>query len=155
MKTLQQLYDKYGKIIEEAAFKYDLDPCVLAGLTWQESRGNSGAVSSCGALGLTQVLPSTAEDREYDLSTPRGQINAGADYLRWLLDNFAEGNIENALGGYNAGPARIKDEKWRRIKESAHYVPAVLAYAEEYRKLLPPIVAEVEVKKKDESDDIS
>lgn len=136
MKTLDELHDAYGELIKASAEKHGLDPAVLAGLIWQESRGNCKAISVCGAIGLTQVMPATAKCRGYSLLTPARQIDAGADYLSWVLKNFAKGNIEDALGGYNAGPGRIKGGKWRRIKESREYVPHVLAYAEQYRAVL-------------------
>lgn len=137
MKTLEQLLIRYGKDIEEVALKHDLDPCILAGLIWTESRGEPSAISHCGAIGLTQVMPATAKDRGYNLLSPRGQIEAGADYLKWVLDNFAGGDIIKALAGYNAGPGRIRGDKWRKIKETALYVQNVPKAAEEYRKLIP------------------
>lgn len=145
MKSLSELKQVYGEMIQEAADKFSLDECIIAGVIWQESRGNCKAISPVGAIGLTQVMSLTAKDRGYNLLTARGQIYAGADYLAWLLKNFAAGDITRALAGYNAGPARIKSDKWKKIKETREYVPKVLKYAEEYRKLTkPPELAVVE-----------
>ncbi len=136
MSWMQSLYDHFGADIREAAAAHSLDEAILAGLIQRESAGNPAAHSSVGATGLTQIMPATAKDRGYDLSTPRGQIFGGADYLAWLRDYFAHGNVEDMLGGYNAGPGRIHGGAWRHIKESAEYVPHVLAFAEQYREFL-------------------
>ena len=138
MKNIAELKKTYGEIIEEAAVLYKLDPCVLAGLIFQESSGNPAAISPCGAIGLTQVMANTAKYRGYSLVTPKGQIYAGADYLAYVLKNFAGGDITKALAGYNAGPGRIKGDKWKQFKETREYVPRVLKYAEEYRRLTKP-----------------
>ena len=134
--NLNDLYEKYGKDIKDAADKYKLDECILAGLIWQESRGNPHAMSHCGAYGLTQVMPATQADRGYDLDTPRGQIFAGADYLAWVRDNFANGNITKALAGYNAGPGRIAKDRWKRFAETQNYVVRVPQHAAQYAKVL-------------------
>jgi soluble lytic murein transglycosylase-like protein len=132
MKTLTELHQKYGKDIHEAAEKYGLDECVLAGLIWQESRGNPNAVSPCGAVGLTQIMPATAKDRGYSIDTPRQQIFAGADYLAWVLKHFAKGSITRALAGYNAGVGRLRGDRWKKIKETTTYVEKIPIYAHQY-----------------------
>lgn len=134
MKSLKELYKTYGKDISDAAIHYGLDEDVLAGLIWQESRGNPKAMSHCGAFGLTQIMPATAKDRGYKLDTPRQQIFAGADYLKWILKHFTHDIIE-ALAGYNAGVGRIKTGAWRRFPETLNYVDKIPQYAKAYKEL--------------------
>lgn len=135
MKNLSELLATYGDLIDEIALEKGVDPAILAGLIWQESRGNMKAISPCGAIGLTQVMPATAKDRGYNLLTAKGQIRAGADYLAYVLRNFAGMDYTRALAGYNAGPGRIRGDRWKRIKETREYVPKVLAFAAQIRKL--------------------
>ncbi len=127
-----QVFKIYGAMVAEIAAMKGLCQDILGGLIITESAGDPEAKSHCGAFGLTQVMPATAKDKGYDLSTPFGQIFAGADYLAWILKLFADGDIHLALAGYNAGPGRIKNNRWKRYKETVKYVPRVLGNAERY-----------------------
>lgn len=135
MKSLSELKETYGKDIADAARYHGIKECILAGLIWQESRGNPNAVSPCGAYGLTQFMPATAKERGYDLSTPRKQIFAGADYLAWIDRHFAHGDTIKMLAGYNAGVGRIRGDKWKQFKETVDYVQKIPQWAEIYRSL--------------------
>jgi soluble lytic murein transglycosylase-like protein len=66
------------------------------------------AVSPVGAVGLAQVMPSTARwlGKAGDLTDPDRNLEAGAAYLSRLLDRF-DGDIPMALAAYNAGPAAV------------------------------------------------
>lgn len=70
-----------------------------------ESNWHPRAVSEKGAVGLTQVLPSTAKSMNItcDLFEPSCNLLAGFTYLRSMLDIFADARL--ALAGYNGGPA--------------------------------------------------
>ena len=95
------------------------DPYLLAGLIHAESRGIADAVSSIGALGLCQLLPTTAADmaRRYDVEgppfTPAQNILLGAHYLREQLDRF-RGNVDLALLAFRLGHGAVQ----RRIQQS-------------------------------------
>jgi soluble lytic murein transglycosylase-like protein len=103
----------YPSLVQAAAAENDLSPLLLLALIRQESFFDPLAVSSAGALGLTQVMPSTgqgiaAELNIEDFSTsdllqPQVSIRFGAYYLRRQLD-LPPGNILLALAAYNAGP---------------------------------------------------
>ncbi|NUM87805.1 MAG: transglycosylase SLT domain-containing protein [Bdellovibrionales bacterium] len=94
---------------------------VLWSLMKQESGFLPHAVSRANAIGLTQVLPSTAREVDpaalpKDLFHPASAARIGARYLRGLFDKF-EGNTAVALAGYNAGPTRAAG--WlRKFQES-------------------------------------
>ena len=96
----------YANIFIEAARNYDLNPRLLLLLTLIESRFDPQAVSSKGALGMTQVMPQIwltriefISDRK-DLMDPFLNIHAGAHVLRHYLDR-AKGNVKLALLMYN------------------------------------------------------
>ena len=97
----------YQRLIEDVAGRYGLDPDLFSALVDVESARRSGAVSSKGATGLAQLMPSTAErfgvqDRE----NPEENLHGAARYLRWLLDRF-HGRVDLALAAYNAGEANV------------------------------------------------
>jgi membrane-bound lytic murein transglycosylase MltF len=95
-----------------------LDPLMLAAQAYQESELDHSKVSPAGAIGMMQIKPSTAADRNVgvdDISTPAENIRAGAIYMRFLMDRyFSDAGITPmqrwffGLAAYNAGPARIQ-----------------------------------------------
>jgi soluble lytic murein transglycosylase-like protein len=97
----------YSDLIRAAAKKYDLDEHLLAGVMRAESNFNPRAVSAKNAQGLMQLLPSTASRLAVrDTFDPAQSVEAGAHYLKQLLDRFS-GNVALALAAYNAGPKRV------------------------------------------------
>ena len=123
----------YGESIRRAAERYDLDGLLLASMVEVESSFDPQARSHRGAVGLMQLLPSTAEGlgREplslEDLHDPIVNIDRGARYLRQLLDRF-EGDLELALAAYNAGPGNVR--RYGGIppfRETRRYVQKVLS----------------------------
>lgn len=91
--------------IDVVASETGVDAPLLAALVQQESGGNPSARSSAGAIGLTQLLPSTAKDLGVDPNDPDQNLRGGALFLKQQLDRF--GDVRKALAAYNAGPARI------------------------------------------------
>ncbi len=101
--------------IRGAADEVGLDPAVLGGLVYAESRGIPDAVSATGALGLCQVLPSTAAEvaRSLDLPergswSPEVNLRLGAHYLARQLERF--GDLDLALLAYRLGPNAVARE---------------------------------------------
>lgn len=97
--------------IHDVAVEEDIDPEVAFGLVRVESGFRRTAVSSVGAVGLTQVLPSTARwlvpgTTRSDLLDTRTNLRVGFRYLRYLIDKY-DGNIRLALTAYNRGPGRV------------------------------------------------
>jgi soluble lytic murein transglycosylase-like protein len=94
-----------------------------------ESNFDRMAVSRKGALGLMQLMPSTAaEQRVRDAFDPRDNIEGGVSYLRELLERFGH-NLPLALAAYNAGPGRVEREGGiPRIAETQQYLAKVLRY---------------------------
>lgn len=99
--------------IEEIAMAEGIDPEVAFGLVRAESEFNRRAVSPVGAVGLTQLMPSTARyfrrgvSREelFDRDT---NLRIGFRYLATLIEKY-DGNLELALLAYNRGPNRVDD----------------------------------------------
>jgi hypothetical protein len=117
--------------IESAAERAGLDPRLLAAMIWQESGFDPDAVSPSGAVGLTQLMPATADGLKVDRWNATENLEGGARYLAWAIDEF--GSIELGLAAYNAGPNRVRAAGGiPDIPETRAYVPRVLDY---YRQL--------------------
>ena len=104
---------RYTAIVRTAATRNHLDPALVAAVIRVESSYRRTAVSPRGAVGLMQLMPSTAtwirsergdKDPPSDLTDPRQNIDLGAWYLRYLLARYND-NLVLALAAYNSGPS--------------------------------------------------
>ena len=116
-------------IFEEAANSYGVSSIILKSIAKAESGFNPSAVSNAGAVGIMQLMPSTAAalgvSNSYDA---RENIMGGAKYISQLLSNY-QGNISLALAAYNAGSANV--DKYGGIPpfpETQEFVRRVLVY---------------------------
>ncbi|MEM7154182.1 MAG: lytic transglycosylase domain-containing protein [Myxococcota bacterium] len=118
--------------VEQIATKYELDPDLINGVIWVESRFQTRAKSPAGARGLMQLMPATANAmarqmgrsvaRVYD---PEFNIEAGSLYLLKMLDRY-DGDETLALAAYNAGGGNVS--KWMR--EDGELPPRSIRYVE-------------------------
>ena len=129
----------YANIFIDAARNYDLNPRLLLLLTLIESRFDPQAVSSKGALGMTQVMPKVwltriefISDRR-DLMDPFLNIYAGAHVLRYYLDR-AKGNVKLALLMYNRGEGAVNRDILKGHDPSNGYAQKVLFSDENERR---------------------
>ena len=154
--------EEYKKIILEAKERYGIDQYLIAGLIRQESCFDPMAVSSAGAKGLTQLMPSTAKsilDKLYkekvikntDLFDPHTNTMVGMYYLNYLFSIYQDKEHKEILSiaSYNAGPTRIKKhyEGLKNILNEIHlietipiletreYTKRVFMYKEIYKRL--------------------
>jgi len=94
-----------GARLAAEARHHGLAPGLLEAVAWQESRGRMSAVSVKGALGVMQLMPSTAAELGVNPGDLADNIRGGALYLRRQLDRF--GSVPLALAAYNAGPGAV------------------------------------------------
>lgn len=122
--------------INRIAREYRIEPALVHAVITAESGYNPYAVSPAGAIGLMQLLPTTA--REYgvsaakDLYDPLVNVTAGTRHLRRLLTKYK--NISHALAAYNAGEGAVK--RYRRsvtYLETRKYVVRVIKYYWRYK----------------------
>lgn len=95
-------------IFKEAANKYGVSERLLKAIAYTESGFQANATSSSGAMGIMQLMPSTAS--AYGVSDPYDayqNIMGGAAVLKDLLNMF-QGNQSLAIAGYNAGCGNVK-----------------------------------------------
>ena len=132
-KFLLSSDESFSEYINEAASTHGLDPYLIKSVIKVESDFDPDVMSSKGAQGLMQLIPSTA--KAVGCSDPfnaRENILGGSNYLRILLKRF-DGNIDYALAAYNAGPGNV--EKYKGIppfRETKNYVRKVKHYYEQY-----------------------
>lgn len=109
---------QYDEYFEEAAKKYNVDPKWLKSIAAAESSWDQNAVSSAGAKGLMQVMPSNFRDGEKPFD-PRDNIMAGARVFSWAMQQSG-GDFDEALRYYNGGIRRGSAENIAypgRVKE--------------------------------------
>jgi len=116
-----RLVEGHVEIIVAAARESGVEPALLAGIMFVESRGRGGQTSSAGALGLMQLVTASAGDAaiRLDLPTPTTEqllqddelnVRLGAAHLAWLLEHRGDWSLEQVLVSYNAG--RVKLMRW-------------------------------------------
>ena len=98
----------YNHYVQKAAQKYEIEPELIHAVIRTESNGNYRAVSKKGAMGLMQLMPSTANDMNVgNPFNPEENIDGGTRYLRYLLEKF-NGNMTLAVAAYNSGPTTVE-----------------------------------------------
>lgn len=110
LEELRGLFQKYGAM-------YEFDWLALAATAYQESKLDQSQRNPSGAVGVMQMKPSTAADKNVDvtpISTIENNIHAGTKYLAFLRDRYFSdpaipvgARLDFTLAAYNAGPARI------------------------------------------------
>ncbi len=130
----QAYFDRYDKIIRQAARKHGIDSSLIKAVIRAESDFDKHAVSSKGAQGLMQLMPETAKDLEVEDSfDPKENIHAGVRYLKRQLKNF-QNDVTLALAAYNAGENAVRRYGHRvpPYKETRTFVDRVLRYWDEF-----------------------
>jgi soluble lytic murein transglycosylase-like protein len=119
----------YEPVITSAGERFAVDPDLVRAIIRAESNFNHRAVSPKGAMGLMQLMPSTAKEMAVaNPFDPVENIHAGVRYLGQLLQLLKQ-NLPLALAAYNAGPKRIIDRnEIPAIEETQNYVQRVMKY---------------------------
>ncbi len=126
VRALRATFEKY-------ASQYRLDWLLLVAQGYQESTLRQDLVSPAGAVGIMQVLPSTAADRIINIrniTITENNVHAGIKFMRYLINQYFLGpGVDTlnchllALAAYNCGPARV--EQLRRIAKAKGLNPNV------------------------------
>jgi hypothetical protein len=118
----------YKDLITKMSTKYQIDPYLIAALVQQESNFNAGAMSVDSAMGLTQMIPGTAEMMGVrNPNDPHQSLDGGVRYLKLMLKRF-KGDVSLALAAYNAGPGNV--EKYHGVPpfaETRDYVKRIMS----------------------------
>ncbi|MEE9524486.1 MAG: transporter substrate-binding domain-containing protein [Thermodesulfovibrionales bacterium] len=110
--------ERYRRLFKKYSSKYGFDWMLIAALAYQESGLDNNKKNPSGAVGVMQVLPQTAADRNVRINNVHeveNNIHAGVKYLAFLRDRYFNSSemrdrdrIRFALAAYNAGPAKIR-----------------------------------------------
>ena len=119
----------YSALVKRIALRYGIDHNLIHAVIAVESAYDPNAVSRQGAVGLMQLLPSTAAELGiHDLTDAHDNIVGGVRHLRRMLDRFS-GNLTLALAAYNAGAGAVS--RYRGVPpypETQAYVRRVRAF---------------------------
>ncbi len=125
--------DELAKIFTEYSNQYDFEYLMMAAQGFQESGLDQRKVSHKGAIGIMQVLPSTAKDRNVNIKNidkVENNIHAGVKYMRFIKDRYfsdptisKDDQVYFALAAYNAGPANIA--RMRRLAKKHGFNPNI------------------------------
>ncbi|MDR3698880.1 MAG: lytic transglycosylase domain-containing protein [Candidatus Sulfopaludibacter sp.] len=110
------------ELADSAADRYGLPHWLVREVMRAESGFQPQAISPKGAIGLMQLMPETAQLLGADPRDPAQNADAGARYLRELLDKY-DGLLWHALAAYNAGPKAV--EKYHGVppyRETIDYI---------------------------------
>jgi len=116
------------ELADNAARKYGLPPALVRAVVAAESAYRVDAISPKGAIGLMQLMPSTAHELGADPKIAAQNVDAGTRYLRDLLVKY-DGLAYHALAAYNAGPGAV--DKYHGIppyRETQAYIANVLRH---------------------------
>lgn len=96
------------EIFDNVSTEYGVDVNLLKAVAQAESGFDTNAVSSCGAMGIMQLMPETANSLGVEDPFDAEQcITGGAKMLSYLLDDY-NGNVTLALAAYNAGSGSVQ-----------------------------------------------
>ncbi|WP_374120922.1 lytic transglycosylase domain-containing protein [Neobacillus sp. PS3-12] len=123
---------RWGKEIQAASAKYDVDPALIAAVIEQESGGKPDIMSPAGAIGLMQLMPRTAKELGVNPYDSTQNIEGGTKYLATQLHRF--GSVEMALAAYNAGPENVFNFRYMYIAETQNYIRNVPALMNKYQQ---------------------
>jgi soluble lytic murein transglycosylase-like protein len=114
-------------LVDSASRKTGVPADLLTAVIQQESGFRPCSVSEKGALGLMQLMPSTADDFGVrDALDPDQNVEAGAALLKTLIERYG-GDLNRVLGAYNAGPRRVDEAGGvPAIPETMKYVEGIL-----------------------------
>lgn len=108
---------RHADLIRSCAEEYGVDEELVFAVIRTESNFRADAVSSAGAVGLMQLMPSTAEfaakvlgAEGCDLFDPQDNVRLGTWYLRYLSERFDR--LDEVLAAYNAGEGTVR--RWLR-----------------------------------------
>lgn len=122
-------FDQLLELFKKYAEMYDLDALIMMAQGYQESRLDNSVRSGAGAVGIMQLLPSTAQSDPIQIngieSDPEQNIHAGAKYMRHLLDTYlSDPNLDSTnklllgLAAYNSGPGNLRKLRNQAVEMS-------------------------------------
>lgn len=143
--ALAPLFQKTVKVIDPraliraAARKHRVHAALVISIVAAESNFDPSAISAKGAIGLMQLMPETAQLFGADATIPEQNVDAGAQYLRALIDKYHKYHnwLTRVIAAYNAGPGVV--DHYHGVppyRETKTYVARVLAFMKKFQREL-------------------
>jgi membrane-bound lytic murein transglycosylase MltF len=117
-ETEMKKYNSMVQLFKQYAGKYDFNYLMIIAQAYQESGLDHSKRSPAGAIGVMQLLPTTATDPNVNvkgIEKLENNIHAGTKYLRFIIDRYYKDDKMDdvnkllfAFASYNAGPAKVK-----------------------------------------------
>jgi len=129
--------DWITRAILYASSEYQVDPILITSIMEAESEFNFHATSPVGAVGLMQLMPSTAAGLGVNPHNPLENIIGGTIYIKNQLGRFKDWgaySVTDAVAAYNAGPGAV--EKHGGVPNYSETVHYVIKVANNYKNLL-------------------
>nr|MCR5553397.1 lytic transglycosylase domain-containing protein [bacterium] len=139
---IKQFPTKYSEYVEASSLEFNVNKEIIYSIIKAESNFNKDCLSKAGAVGLMQVMPTTANyikqklgDASFDLTDPVTNIRYGTYYFSYLYNKFND--LATALAAYNAGEGNVinwmgnnikLDKNQIRFRETKTYVDKVLFF---------------------------
>jgi soluble lytic murein transglycosylase-like protein len=128
--------EEVNALIASASRKYGVPTALVKSIVATESNFQCDAVSSRGAIGLMQLVPSTARQYGADATIPEQNIDAGTRYLGFLIDRYCHSRspLKKVIAAYNAGFGAV--DRYRGVppfRETQGYVNRVLALMQQHQ----------------------
>jgi len=124
-------------MIRAAAEKNRVPEAFVKSIVAAESNFNTDAVSAVGAIGLMQLMPSTAQEYNADPKIPEQNVDAGTRYLHILMEKYRKcrNPLSRVIAAYNAGPGAV--DRYRGVppfRETRKYVVRVMAFLKQFQR---------------------
>jgi soluble lytic murein transglycosylase-like protein len=124
-------------MIRAAARKHGVPAAFIKSIVAAESNFDAAAISPKGAIGLMQLMPSTAQLFGADPTIPEQNVDAGTHYLRVLIDRYHSSRnwLKRVIAAYNAGPGAV--DRYRGVppyRETRTYVARVLGFLKQFQR---------------------
>ena len=135
-KPVVKVKMRYHSIIQQAGLRHGVESAMIKAIIMAESSYNPRAVSSRGAAGLMQLMPTTADSLGVkDRFDPEHNIDGGVRYFKRLLVRFGD-DTRLALAAYNAGAKKVRQYNGiPPYKTTRSYIDKVFQYYQRYKDL--------------------
>lgn len=121
----------YEELADKTADAYAIPRSLFRALIQQESGWNPYAVGKAGEIGLTQLMPTTANDLGVNAWNPDENLKGGAAYLKAQFTKF--GDWAKALAAYNGGPGGVD------LPQAKEYATDIINTQRELQKANPAL----------------
>lgn len=134
--------NKVKETIVKQAIELGIDPALALSIAKHESSFSHSAKSRYGAIGVFQLMPSTAKRLGVNPYYMEENVKGGLMYYKRLYQMF--GNTELALAAYNAGPGNVK--KFNKVPpyaETKRFISGIMSEYNRQKKYPDPVIAKI------------